>query len=85
MLRSNDGIILEDCLISFMILSTFILFMSAYLTQVYELKQEIIRSQNQISELKECMLKNCALSDGNQTKQRCIYVEVIGEEICVEI
>lgn len=87
MSKLNDGIILEDCLISFMLLSTFLLLMSLYLADVYKLQADIVSATNQINSLKICMLNNCALSHGNNVREVCTtyVIKNNNKEVCIEI
>lgn len=87
MSKLNKGIILEECLFSFLIISTYLLLMSNYMIAIYQLKQEIADSQEQINELKSCMLSECELSAGNSVRKHCqtITIKTRRENVCVQI
>ncbi len=87
MFKSNEGIILEDCLISFILLSTFLLLMSSYLTEVYNLKRELQMAHEQINNLKLCALSSCEKSMGNNVTEVCesISIKKRNYELCIEI
>lgn len=87
MYKLNNGIILEDCLLSFLILSTYLLLMSALLADVYQLNQELNTAHQQVNQLKSCMLKECELSSGNSVRQRCqvIAIKARSENVCIQI
>lgn len=84
---SNDGIILEDCLISFLLLSTYIILVCTYMGSVYGLKQQIIEASLEVNNLKVCMFEECRLSTGNNVYQQCkqIHIKQRTEEVCVQI
>ncbi len=87
MLKSNDGIILEDCLISFILISTFLLLMATYLQDVNELKLEMVAANKQLNNLKTCMLSNCDLSTGQSVYSECEQIKVGSHSkvVCVQI
>lgn len=87
MSKLNKGIILEDCLISFLLLSTYMILMTSYMLDVYNLKSEIDVASEQINTLKSCMLTDCELSRGNSVRQECklIRVKTRSENVCVQI
>lgn len=87
MLKSDDGIILEDCLISFMLISTFLLLMALYLQDVNSLKNEISEANSQLFNLKTCMLSKCQLSTGQSVYSECEQVKVGSHSkvVCVQI
>lgn len=85
--KLNKGIILEDCLISFLILSTFLVLMTGYMQGIYEIKNEIATGFRQTQQLKECMLVDCELSSGNNLRPICEEVKIKSKEksVCIEI
>lgn len=84
---SNSGIILEDCLISFLLLSTYIILVCTYMGNVYQLKQQVIEASLELNDLKACMFDECRLSTGNNVYQQCqpLHIKQRTEEVCVEI
>ncbi len=84
-LESNNGIILTDCLLSFIILSGFILILSMYLTLVYQIKSDIAIANESVNDLKVCILTNCTTS--HSVEKRCIYYDIKTNtrELCVGI
>lgn len=84
---SDEGIILAECLISFLVLSSYLLLFSAIMVRVYSLKQDIFEASNNVIDLKSCMLYECALSSGNSVYEKCINIAIKGEskEVCIEI
>lgn len=87
MSMSNRAIILEDCLISFLLLSTYLLLVSGYLGAVYNLKSDLNQANSAVNELKVCMLADCQLSVGNNTHKQCVSLKIKSttEEACVQI
>lgn len=87
MSKLNSGIILEDCLISFLILSTYLLLMSAYMLDVYQLKAEVSAASADVNELRVCMLGECELSHGNSVRASCKTLRIKSQrsEVCVQI
>ncbi len=83
----NKGIILEDCLISFLILSTFLLLMSQYMSEVYDLKQDIGTANQALNQLKLCIISECNLSSGANVREECqnFQIKKATKEICVWI
>ncbi len=87
MFKLNDGIILEDVLISFLVLSTFLILMTLYLSQIYELKVEIKNANDKLMTLKACALATCDKSSGNNYSAHCEQIEIKGEsdEVCIYV
>lgn len=87
MLKSNDGIILEDCLISFILISTFLLLMTTYLQDVNSIKLEMVAANEQLNDLKTCMLSTCDLSSGQSVYSECSQITVGSRSkvVCVQI
>lgn len=87
MSKLNKGIILEDCLISFLLLSTYLLLMSALLSDVYRLNREIEQAHLQVNQLKSCGLNECELSTGNNVRSHCqvITIKSRSENVCIQI
>ncbi len=83
--ESNKGIILVDCLLSFLVLSTFILLLANYTTRIYELKQEIIAGNQVIDELKVCILTSCDSSQEIEVKCVSYEIKKTNKELCVVI
>lgn len=87
MFKSNDGILLEDCLISFLLISTFLILMSSLLTDVYRIKNDLVTSSAKLNDLKSCLLVDCELSSGYNVRTNCAMIQVghRQEEVCLEI
>lgn len=87
MFKLNKGIILEDCLISFMLISTYLLLMSAYLGQVYQLQSQIKTGFDVVNEMKVCILGGCEPSQAKTVRTVCdsYLIKQSTKEICVEI
>ncbi len=87
MFGSNKGIILEDALISFLVLSSFVILMCMYLTQLYNTKNELSQISNANEQLKMCMFNSCLLSIGNNVNEHCeqITYKNKNSEICIYV
>lgn len=87
MRKLNEGIILEDCLISFLIISVFLVLMTTYMEDIYSLKNEIKVDYQELTELKQCMLLSCDKSQGNNTRDICKNIAIKSRkgEVCVSI
>lgn len=84
---SSKAIILEDCLISFLLLSTYLILVSGYMGAVYNLKTEVNQANLEVNQLKACMVADCQLSVGNNTRSQCVTLrfKTTTEEVCVQI
>lgn len=87
MFKSNDGIILEDCLFSFIIISTYLLLMSGYLFQLYQLQTDIDQGFEVVSNLKVCILASCepSLTSSLTTVCDSYQLKQTKKELCVEV
>lgn len=83
----NKAIILEDCLISFLLLSSYLILVTGFLGAVYTLKVELNQANLEVNELKACMISECQLSEGNNIQSQCVAIKLKSttEEVCVQI
>lgn len=87
MSKLNKGIILEDCLISFLLISTYLLVMSIYLAQLYQLQSQIKTGFEVVNEMKVCILDGCQPSQPTTLRSVCesYVIKQSPKEVCVEI
>lgn len=86
MLRLNKAIVLAESLVSFILLSTFLVLASNFMQNIYVIKNDISVANNKIIEMKKCILIDCKSSAGNDIKTKCQSMEIknINKDVCIE-